>query len=346
MTRFAHIEYLYGLLAIPVFIILFLWLLRWKKITLKKFGETSVIGKLFPEVSGNKPLLKFILFNLAYVLLIIGIADPQIGTKLEEVKREGVDIIIALDVSNSMKAEDIKPDRLERSKQAIARIIDKMHNDRIGLVIFAGSPYVQLPLTADYGAAKLFLSAIDTDIIPTQGTAIGAAIELAAHSFNNRDKKYKALIIITDGENHEDDAISAAKKAAKEGIIIHTIGMGSPTGAPIPVFRGGTRVGYLKDNSGNIVISKLDASILEKIAEAGKGKFIRASNSEDGLNVILEEINKMEKKNYGMKMYTEYEHRFQYFLAPCLLFLILELFISERKSKWFRKLNLFEEEKK
>jgi Ca-activated chloride channel family protein len=345
MIRFAHIEYLYGLFAIPFFIILFLWMMRWKKNALKKFGEAGVITKLFPDVSRNKPTYKVIFFILAYALVIIGASDPQIGTKLEEVKREGVDIIIALDVSNSMKAEDIKPDRLERSKQAIARIIDKMQNDRIGLVIFAGTSYVQLPLTADYGAAKLFLSAIDTDIISVQGTALGSAIELASESFNKSDKKYKAMIIITDGENHEDDAIGAAKKAAKEGIIIHTIGMGSPTGAPIPVFNGNTRVGYLKDNTGTVVISKLDATVLEKIAEAGKGKFVRASNSEDGLNEILQEINKMEKKNYGMKMYTEYEHRFQYFLAIGFFILLAEIFISERRSKWFRKLNLFGEEK-
>jgi Ca-activated chloride channel family protein len=345
MIRFLHIEYLYGLLGIPVFILFFILMLGWKKRSLHKFGEATIINKLFPEASSGKATLKFILFNIAYLSLVIGIADPQMGTKLEEVKREGVDIIVALDVSNSMKAEDIKPDRLERSKQAIVRIIDKMQNDRIGLIIFAGSAYVQLPLTADYGAAKLFLSSIDTDIIPTQGTAIGSAITLASESFNKSDKKYKTMIIITDGENHEDDAIGEAKKAANEGIVIHTIGMGSPSGAPIPIMKGGTRIGYLKDNSGNVVVSKLDASILEKIAEAGKGQFVRASNSEDGLDVILQEINRMEKKNYGIKMYTDYEDRFQYFLLPAFLFLLWEVFISERKNKWLRKFNLFGEVK-
>jgi Ca-activated chloride channel family protein len=346
MIRFLHIEYLYGLFAIPAFLLLYLLMLRWKKNTLKKFGEFSVIDNLFPEISRSKLTLKFILFSVAFALLLIGIADPQIGTKLEEVKREGVDIIIALDVSNSMKCEDLKPDRLERAKQTISRLIDKMQNDRIGIVVFAGKAYVQLPLTSDYGAAKLFLSAIDTDIIPAQGTAIGSAIALASESFSKSERKHKALIIITDGENHEDDALSAAKKAAEEGVVIHTIGMGSPSGAPIPVTKGNAPVGYLKDDAGNVVVSKLDALMLEKIAETGKGIFVRASNSDDGLSLILNEINKMEKKNFGTKMYTDYEDRFQYFLLPAFLFLILELFVSEKKNKWFRKLNLFEKKKK
>jgi Ca-activated chloride channel family protein len=282
---------------------------------------------------------------IAYSLIVVGLANPQIGTKLEEVKREGVDIIIALDVSNSMKAEDIKPSRLERSKQAISRLIDKLENDRIGVIVFAGNAYVQLPITTDFAAAKLFLGSIDTDIIPTQGTAIGSAIDLAMESFVGQDNKHKALVIITDGENHEDDAVEAAKKANEAGIIIHTIGMGSPEGAPIPVYRNGVQVDFMKDHNGTTVITKLDQVGLEKIAAEGKGQFIRASNSDDGLNTILNEITKMDKKSFGSKMFTEYEDRFQYFIGAGLLFLIIEFLVSNRKNRAVQRLDLFGEKK-
>lgn len=342
LFRFAHNEYVYGLLFIPLFILIFFWMRRWKQKKLIQLGEKQLVNRLVPEVSSLKPFMKFLMLSLAFILLVIGVMDPQIGTKFEEVKRQGVDIVIALDVSNSMKAEDIRPDRLERSKQAISRLIDKLQNDRIGIVVFAGKAYVQLPLTTDFSAAKLFLSTIDTDMIPTQGTAIGAAIQLAAQSMDPKDTKHKVLIVITDGENHEDDALGEAKKAADQGIIIHTIGMGSTEGAPIPTFNSNrVRTGYLKDNSGKTVITKVDESMLQLVATAGNGRFIRASNSEDGLSVLLDEINKMEKKNFGTKMFTDYEDRFQYFLAAAFCLLIAELFISNKKSKWWQRLNLF-----
>ncbi|HEX8548036.1 MAG TPA: VWA domain-containing protein [Cytophagaceae bacterium] len=338
MIRLAHQEYLYALGLIPVFIILFLFMRVWRKKLLARFGEKELVKKLSPDVSNTKPWLKFILIALTFGLIILGIAGPQMGTKLEEVKREGVDIIIALDVSNSMLAQDIRPDRLERSKQAIARVIEKLQNDRIGIIVFAGRAYVQLPLTSDFGAAKLFLSTINTDIIPTQGTAVGAAIDLAIKSFGNNIKKHKALVIITDGENHEDDAVKAAKAAADEGIIIHTIGMGSMSGGPIPTYKNKVQTGFLKDNNGNTVVTKLDEGILREIAETGKGKFVRASNSEDGMGVVLGEISRMEKKNFGTKMYTDYEHRYQYFLALALLLLLIEFVVGERRSKWFQSI--------
>lgn len=342
MFRLAHGEYLYALFVILIFILLYIYLRRWVKMAKKTLGDKQLVDKLFSDVSSAKSLLKFILLTLAFILIIIGITDPQIGSKLEEVKREGVDIIIALDVSNSMRAEDIRPDRLERSKQAISRLIDKLQNDRIGLIVFAGKAYVQLPLTTDFGAAKLFLSTIETDMVPTQGTAIGAAIELGAKSMDLKDNKHKVLIVITDGENHEDDALGEAKKASEQGIIVHTIGMGSINGGPIPVYNSNrVKTGYLKDNSGNVVVTKLDESMLQLIASTAKGKFVRASNSEDGLGIILNEINKMEKKNFGTKVFTDYEDRFQYFLAAAFLLLILELFLSQKKSKWWQNLNLF-----
>jgi Ca-activated chloride channel family protein len=341
MFRFAHSEYLNALMLIPIFLLLFLSSRWWRNKKIQQYGDKQLVKKLIPDISNFKSWLRFIVFCFAYGLLVIGIADPQIGSKTEVVKREGVDIIIALDVSNSMKAEDIKPDRLERSKQSISRLIDKLQNDRIGIIVFAGKAYVQLPLTSDFGAAKLFLSTIDSDMIPTQGTAIGAAIRLATQSMDTKDTKHKVLIIITDGENHEDDALAEAKKSSETGIIIHTIGMGSPEGAPIPVYNSNkVKTGFLKDQNGSPVVTKLDASMLELIAAAGKGKFVRASNSRDGLEVLLEEINKMEKKNFGTKIFTDYEDRFQYFLVACFLLLVVELFISERKSKWWQRLNL------
>jgi Ca-activated chloride channel homolog len=343
ILRFAHPEYLNALYLIALFIIIFIFMMRWRKKAMNHFGELSLIQKLFPDYSRARIIYKFILVLLAYIFVIIGIADPQIGSKLEEVKRQGVDIMIALDVSNSMKAEDIRPNRLERAKQAISKLINKLQNDRIGIIVFAGKAYTQLPITTDYGAAKLFLSTIDSDIIPTQGTAIGDAIDLAVEAFPKDEMKNKAVVVITDGENHEDDAISAARHADSAGVIVHTIGMGSPSGGPIPVYYNGAQVDYKKDNAGNVVVTKLDESLLQQIAAAGNGVFVRASNSEDGLREILNQINKMQKKNYGSKLYTDYEDRFQYFLGIALILLLLELLLSERKSKWLNKLNLFGE---
>ncbi len=343
MIRFAHIIYLYGLIVIPVILLLYLLMRIWKKRALKTFGDSIILNKLFPDVSSSKMTWKMILFSLAFAMVVIGIADPQVGTKLEEVKRSGIDIIIAIDVSNSMKCEDIKPNRLERAKQSVSRLIDKLQNDRIGLIVFAGKAYVQLPLTTDFAAAKLLLSTVDCDLIPTQGTAIGNAIDLAQKSFVEKEKKYKCLILITDGENHEDDAIEAAKEATKEGIIIHTVGMGTPDGGPIPVYQGGVRVGFRKDNEGHTVVTKLDESMMRQLAAAGNGTFVRASNSDDALNVIMKEINSMEKKKYGEKEYSQYEDRFQIFFAAAFVLLLIEFLMSERKNKWLSRINLFGE---
>ena len=346
MFRFAHPEYLYALVALPAILILFLLMVAWKKRARRKLGEQILIERLSEGHSRSKPVLKLIITLTALALIIIACANPQIGTRLEEVKREGVDIIIALDVSNSMKAEDIKPNRLERSKQAISRLLDGLENDRIGMIVFAGQAYVQLPITYDYAAAKLFLQSIETDIIPTQGTCIGCAIDLAETSFTGNDNKHKALIIITDGENHEEDAVESAKKANEKGIIIHTIGMGSVDGAPIPIFRNGIQVDFQKDNEGKTVITKLESLTLERIAAEGKGIFIQASNSDDGLASIFSQINKMEKKSFGTKQFTGFEDRFQYFLAAGLLLLLIEFSITDRKSKLILKLDLFDERKK
>jgi len=341
MFRFGNPEYLYVLLIIPVLILLFGLAQYYKKKALAKFGDMSVIEQLMPYVSKSRPVLKFVFLSIAFVAIIFALADPQFGSKLEKVKRKGAEIIIALDVSNSMLAEDIKPNRLERAKQAISKLVDNMDNDRIGLIVFAGDSYIQIPVTSDYAAAKMFLSSINTSIVSKQGTAMGSAIDLAMNSFTPESDMEKALIIITDGENHEDDAVKAAKLANEKGITIHTIGMGSPQGAPIPMQKSYGQTIFQKDKDGNTVISKLDQKTLQDVASAGGGVFIRANNTQTGLNKLFERINSMEKKEMEEKIYTEFEHRFQYLLGIALFFILLDIFVLERKSKWSKNFNIF-----
>lgn len=345
MFRFENIEFLWGLLLIPLMVFVYLLVRNWRKKALSKYAEPHLLQALIPDLTRRKHLLKLLLFASAYLLLVVAIANPQIGSKLEEVKREGVDLMIALDVSNSMRAEDLSPNRLERSKRAIEKLIEQLHNDRIGLIVFAGQAFVQLPITSDYAAAKLFASTISTDIVPVQGTAIGAAINEAITALSKDDSKSKALIIMTDGENHEDDALEAAKKAAERGITVHTIGMGSVKGAPIPLYRNGVKTGFRTDNQGNTVISKLNPSMLQQLAQAGNGTYVRATNAQSGLEAVLGEINEMEKMEYESRIYTDYEDRFQPFLIGALILLIIEFFISSRRSKWIKKINLFGTEK-
>ncbi len=300
---------------------------------------TNSIIPLYPQY---KLLTKYLLFSLAFLFLVIALANPQIGSKLQEVKREGVDIMIALDLSNSMLAEDFSPNRLEKSKRSISKLVDRLHSDRIGIVVFGGEAYVQLPLTSDYAAAKLFLRTVSTDIIPTQGTAIGEAIELAQKSFDEKSKAGKAIIVITDGENHEGDAVAAASEAASSDTKVFTVGMGSAKGVPIPVYRGGRRVDYRKDREGNSIVTRLNEDMLKEIAEAGSGMYIRATNSGSGLDIIMDELESMEKAEYGTKVFTDYEDRFQYPLAVGLLLLVIEFFVSEKRNRWLMDLKLFE----
>ena len=340
MFRFEHTEFLYALLLIPALAGIFMWMLLWQKRAMTRFGDRNIIQQLIPGVSKNRLLFKFILIMVAYAFLIIAVANPQTGSKLVQGERKGIDIVIALDVSNSMLAQDIKPDRLERSKQAISKLIDKLKNDRIGIVVFAGHAYVQMPVTTDYSAAKMFLSTISTKMVPTQGTAIGEALTMAASEFDDETHS-RAIILITDGENHEDNAVKAAKDAAEKGIHVYTIGMGLPDGAPIPEYQNGRQVGYKKDDKGQTVITRLDEPMLQEIASAGDGIYVRANNSEAGLRTVYDEINKLEKTKFESKMFSDYEDRFQYFIAASLLFLILELIVFERRSKWLSKINLF-----
>lgn len=340
LFRFANPEYLYLLLLLPALAALFVINEFRRRRSLKKLGDSILIGRLMPEMSGVRPVVKIIFLLTGISAVIIMLARPQFGSKLEEVKKQGVEVIIVLDVSNSMLAEDIQPDRLTRAKQAISRLVDNLENDKIGLIVFAGDAYTQIPVTTDYISAKMFLSTISPEMVPKQGTAIGAAINLGAKSFSPGEGKSKAMIIITDGENHEDDPVSEAEAASKAGIVIHTIGIGSAEGVPVPVITGGRR-DYLKDKDGSIVITKLDEDILKKIALSTGGNYIRANNFNIGLDAIFNDIRKMKKDELESTMYTEYNDQFQIFAAIALFFLILEFIIMERKNRKLQNVRLF-----
>jgi Ca-activated chloride channel homolog len=340
LFRFANPDFLYLLLLLPVLVLL--WVINdyRRRKAVGRLGDEVLVKKLIPEYSTVRPSMKFFIFLVAFSFLIIVMARPQFGSKLEEVKKEGVEVIIALDVSNSMLAEDIQPDRLTRAKQALTRLIDNLDNDKIGLVVFAGDAYTQIPITTDYISAKMFLSTISPEMVPKQGTAIGSAIDLAMRSFSPGEGKSKAIIIITDGENHEDDPVAKAKEAAGMGIVIHTIGIGSSDGVPIPVTIGDKK-DYLKDKDGNTVVSKVDEEILSKIAMTAGGNYVRASNSNIGLEEIFSQIKKMKKQEMESKMFTEYNDQFQVFSAIAIFFLLLEFIIMDRKNRRLANIRLF-----
>jgi len=345
MLRFAHTEYLWGLLLIPAFILFFIVVSRWKAKAVKSLGDRGVVNQMIPDVSFSRPWLKFILFTVAYGLLVIGAADPQLGSRMEEEKRKSADLMILLDVSNSMLSQDLAPNRLESAKRALAQLIDNLHGDRIGLIVFAGDAYVQMPITTDYSAAKLFLNTINTNMVPTQGTAIGAAIDLGMKSFDFKNGTGKAMIIITDGENHEDDAVAAAKNATDKDVTVHVIGIGSPEGAPIPIYRNGKQEGFHTDSTGKTVVSKLDENMGKEIAAAGNGAYVRATNANSGLGIVMAQIDKIQRKTVDSKSFKDFEDRFQFFLGIAFLLLVVEFFISNRKSQRLSNLKLFEVKK-
>lgn len=345
MLRFANAYLLWALLLVPLLVIIFLIIRRWKKKALAAFGDQAIISRIMPEVSFLKPIVKFVFFIAAYTLLIIGLAGPQVGTHIDEVKRKGSDLMVLLDVSNSMLAQDFAPNRLENAKSALSQLINNLHDDRIGIIVFAGEAYVQLPVTTDYSAAKLFLNTINTGIVPVQGTAIGAAIDRGMKSFDFKNGTSKAMILMTDGENHEDDAVAAAKNAHEKGVAIHVIGLGSPQGAPIPVYDNGKQAGFHTDSAGQTVISKLNEDMCKELALAGNGVYIRATNVNSGLGIVMDQVHKMQQKTYDSKSFKDYEDRFQFFLVIALLLLIVEFFISGRKNLRLSKLKLFEVEK-
>jgi len=340
MIRFAHIDFLYGLALIPVLIIAYWLVSRARAKARARFGHEAILERLAENASRSKRRAKFVLLLVVVALTVIGLANPQVGTRLEEVKQEGVDIFIALDVSLSMKAEDIKPNRLEKAKFEIRNLISRLGGDRIGLIVFAGEAYTQFPLTTDYSAADLFLDVVDVDVAPVPGTSIGAAIARAVESFDFKETTTKVIVIITDGENTDGDAFEAADEAAKKGVLIYTIGLGSPTGAPIPLYNAaGQQVDFKRDRSGGVVVTKLDEPSLERIAMTGSGKYFRGTNAQDELDEIYKNINALQKKEFGVKQFTDYEDRFQFFLLPALLLLILELVMTETKVRWLARWN-------
>lgn len=345
MFRFGDPKYLWGLVIIPILIAIFIYFRIQRKKAIREYGNPELLASLMPSSSNSRPVIKFSLFMLALAFLIIGIARPQFGAKLQKIKRQGIELIIALDVSNSMLAEDIQPNRLERAKRAISRLTERLSNDKLGLIVFAGDAYTQIPITTDYLSAKLFLSAITPDVVPKQGTAIGAAIDLARNSFTPESKTSKAIIVITDGENHEDDAVEMAKLAAENEIVVHTIGMGLPQGGPIPVVNAYGQKDFRRDKSGQVVVTRLDENMLQQIAAAGSGKYIRANNTEVGINNIFDEISKMEKSELESKVYSDYNDQFYYFIAIALALIAIEYLILERKNNLLKNFRLFKERK-
>jgi Ca-activated chloride channel family protein len=334
--RFGSPEYFWLLLAMPLLVGFFMWAHQRKQQSLRKYASAAVLPRLMPGVGLTRQIVKWTLFLLFFFFLILALVRPRFGVKLEMIERRGVDIIVALDVSESMLAEDITPNRLERAKHEIAKFIDLLKGDRFGLIVFAGEGFVQCPLTLDYGAAKMFLDVVNTDWIQLQGTALSDAIDLATESFRSRSKKGKVLIMITDGEDHEGDALQAARKAAAEGVKIYTIGVGSDNGAPIPMQKSGGTIVYKKDNAGNLVMTRLDQMILEKTAAEGNGKYFHAGTNLD-LTSIYDEIMKLEKADLGINKMSVYEEQYQIFLVLALIFLLLEFFVPDRikrKSEW------------
>ena len=333
VLKFANPKLLHGLWGVIVIGAFFIYVFRSREKLLKRFGHLDILQKMMPGYKNSRRIWKAVLFIMAYICLVVALAGPQIGTRLEEVKREGLDIIVALDVSLSMRAEDIAPNRLEKAKYEINKLIDILQGDRIGLVAFAGMAHVQSPLTLDYSAARLFLRLMDTDLIPQPGTAFGDAIRTATKAFNQKERKHKVLILITDGEDHDSDPLKAAEEAAEEGIIIYTIGLGSPQGVPIPVYdKYGNPAGFKKDRSGNVVTTKLDATMLQQIAYATNGKYYISTSGEAELDEIYNEVSQMEKKELTSRQFSQYENRYQVFLALAIFFLLFETFLPVRTN--------------
>jgi len=341
MFRFENIEFIYLLALIPVLLVAYIIGRRIRKRSLKRFGDPEILNQLMPFLSVNRPVIKFLFILFALVFIILGMARPQFGSKLEEIKRKGIEIVIALDVSNSMLAEDIHPNRLEKAKQAIARLVEKLADDKIGLIVFAGDAYVQMPVTSDYTSVKMFLSSINTQIVPKQGTAIGSAIDLGMNSFSPDNEVSKALILITDGEDHDDNAVSLAREAAEKGIVIYAIGVGTPNGTPIPVYSGNQR-SFRKDSQGNVVMTKLNEKILREITDAGNGSYIRATNNRLGLNMLFDHISAIEKKELETRIYSEYDEKFQYMIGLALIFILFDFILLERKNKYLKNIKLFQ----
>lgn len=343
MFRFEEPTYLYLLLLLPFLAAFYLYSNYRRRKAIRKFGDPVLMAQLMPDVSKYRPDVKFWLVFAAIGLFAVLLARPQFGSKLETVKRQGVEVMIALDISNSMLAQDVQPSRLEKAKRLVAQLVDKMENDKVGMIVFAGDAFTQLPITSDYISAKMFLESINPSLISKQGTAIGAAINLATRSFTPQEGVGRAVIVITDGENHEGGAVEAAKAAAEKGIQVSVLGVGMPDGAPIPV--EGTN-DFRRDRDGNVVVTRLNEQMCQEIAQAGDGIYVRVDNSNAAQKVIAQEINKMAKAEVETQVYTEFNEQFQAVAWIILLLLLAEMLILERKNPLFRNIHLFKKEER
>lgn len=337
MFRFENPAFIYLLIIIPVIIVIRLLEMRKRKLKLKKFGDLSLLKQLMPDVSSSRKSLKFWLMIAALALLIVMLARPQMGTKISQEKRKGIEVIISLDISNSMRAEDVVPSRLDKSKMLVENMVDNFTNDKVGLVVFAGDAFIQLPITSDYVSAKMFLQNTDPSLIATQGTDLAGAIELSSKSFTQQDKVGRAILIITDGEDHEGGAIEAAEKARKNGIRVFVLGVGSTKGSPVPDGNGG----YMKDNSGQEVISALNEEMCKQVAQAGGGAYIHVDNTSLAQRQLNDELTKLQKGDISSVVYSEYDEQFQAVGILVLILLIIEMLILERKNPFFKKIKLF-----
>lgn len=338
MFRFANIELLYLLLAVPAMAVLFEVMMRKRGRMMARFGSAMAVKRLAPEVSVARLRVKFWLFAAAFALLVVAAARPQMGSKLREVEREGVEIMVALDVSNSMLASDFSPNRLERTKYAVSRVIEGLSEERIGVVVFAGDAYVQLPITSDYLTARNFVERISPTQVTKQGTAIGAALDLATSAFSSDSEGSRVVILVTDGENHEDDALKAAERAAERGVKVYTIGIGTPEGAPINIDGD-----FIRDSKGEIVVSKLDETTLQKIAATTEGAYIRATSASVGVQEIVDMINRTEKSKFKTEIFEEYDEKYHIPLVAALVLLLVELVVLPRRNRVLSKFNLFGE---
>lgn len=342
MFRFEEPAYLYLLLLLPVLALLYWYSNYRRRRAIRKFGDPELMAMLMPDVSKYRPDVKFGIIWLVVALFSLLLARPQFGSKLETVKRQGVEVMIALDISNSMLAQDVQPSRLAKAKRLVAQLVDKMENDKVGMIVFAGDAFTQLPITSDYISAKMFLESIDPSLISKQGTAIGAAINLATRSFTPQEGVGRAVIVITDGENHEGGAVEAATEAAKRGIQVNVLGVGLPDGAPIPM--EGTN-DYRKDREGNVIVTRLNEAMCQEIAKAGNGLYVRVDNTNNAQKAIGQEINKMAKADVETQVYTEFNEQFQAVAWFILILLLVEMLILERKNPLFRNIHLFSNKK-
>ena len=335
--------WLWAFIIIPMMLIIYLWTYFWKKRIQKGFGSSIVLKRLSPDLSFFKSTLKFVVLCLAISFLIIGLVNPKIGTKLETIKREGVDIVFAIDVSKSMLAEDVAPNRLEKSKQLVTQIINNLASDRVGIIAYAGKAFPQLPITTDYASAKMFLQSMNTNMLSSQGTAIDEAIQLSRNYYDDDEQTNRVLIIISDGEDHNDLSVEVAETASEEGIKIYTIGVGSEKGGPIPLKRNGVVMSYKKDQNNETVITRLNQETLRTIANKANGDYVNGNQTADVVKQIRDALNAMDKKEFEAKEFAEYKDQFQWFLGIGLFFLILDILFLERKTAWLKRLNLFNE---